>query len=59
MFRCKICPERFKSMQSLGTHVRSAHWLLLLLEKGHTANQLKEQGYDPAVVDEVAKGFRR
>ena len=38
-------------MQSLGAHVRSAHWLLLLLQKGYTPSQLKEQGYDPAAVN--------
>ncbi len=46
-------------MQSLGAHTRSAHWLTILLEKGHTPSQLKAQGYDPAAVNEAAKGFRR
>ncbi len=59
MFRCKRCRKRFKSMQSLGAHTRSAHWLTILLEKGHTPSQLKAQGYDPAAVNEAAKGFRR
>ena len=59
MFKCKRCGKKFKKMESLGAHTRSAHWLLLLLEKGYTPSQLKEQGYHPAAVNKAAKGFRR
>ncbi len=59
MFKCKRCGKKFKKVQSLGAHTRSAHWLLLLLEKGYTPSQLKKQGYDSAAVNEAAKRFRR
>ena len=59
MFQCKRCGKKFKRMQSLGAHTRSAHWLVLLLEKGYAPSQLKQQGYDPAAVNQAAKEFRR